>query len=107
MFSHSISSATNATSITLHPSAGANTTFQDRNSMKLSKRSAIAEEIIKLPKIAVIGYQSEGKSSLIEAISQIKIPHSPGTCTRCPMEVVLSSGDSARHCQVSLRIQHF
>lgn len=35
-----------------------------------------------LPRIAVIGNQSAGKSSLIEAISGIKVPRYTGTCTR-------------------------
>ncbi|KAK7030461.1 hypothetical protein VNI00_014046 [Paramarasmius palmivorus] len=39
-----------------------------------------------LPRIAVIGSQSSGKSSLVEAISGISVPRDSGTCTRCPME---------------------
>jgi AAA15 family ATPase/GTPase len=35
-----------------------------------------------LPVIAVIGNQSAGKSSLIEAISGITLPRAAGTCTR-------------------------
>src|SRR5436190_15467047 len=66
-------------------------------------RDCGTEGIIKLPKIAVIGNQSAGKSSLIEAISQIKVPRASGTCTRCPMEVVLSSDRAERKCVVSLR----
>jgi ABC-type polysaccharide/polyol phosphate transport system ATPase subunit len=37
---------------------------------------------IDLPQIAVIGSQSAGKSSLIEAISGITLPRDSGTCTR-------------------------
>lgn len=37
---------------------------------------------IDLPQIAVIGNQSAGKSSLIEAISGITLPRASGTCTR-------------------------
>jgi len=48
-----------------------------------------------LPKIAVIGNQSAGKSSLIEAISQVKVPRAAGSCTKCPMEVILNSKDEA------------
>ncbi|KAF2713739.1 P-loop containing nucleoside triphosphate hydrolase protein [Pleomassaria siparia CBS 279.74] len=40
---------------------------------------------IPLPKCVVIGDQSAGKSSVIEAISGVKVPRSGGTCTRCPM----------------------
>lgn len=35
-----------------------------------------------IPAIAAIGWQSAGKSSLIEAISGIKLPRASGTCTR-------------------------
>jgi vacuolar protein sorting-associated protein 1 len=66
------------------------------------------EEVISLPKIAVIGNQSSGKSSLIEAISQIKVPRDSGrTCTRCPMEVVLCRGDPENwNCKIFLRFDH-
>ncbi|KAH8110479.1 P-loop containing nucleoside triphosphate hydrolase protein [Phellopilus nigrolimitatus] len=37
---------------------------------------------IDLPQIVVIGGQSAGKSSLVEAISGIKLPRASGTCTR-------------------------
>jgi GTPase SAR1 family protein len=74
-----------------------------------SLRAVGLEEVIKLPKIAVIGNQSAGKSSLLEAISQVKLPRAAGTCTRCPMEVVLRRGDpdnSQWSCTVSLRFQN-
>src|SRR5438552_159859 len=70
-------------------------------------RDCGTEGVIRLPKIAVIGNQSAGKSSIIEAISQIKIPRASGTCTRCPMEVVLArSGQDGWQCKVSLRFDH-
>ena len=57
-----------------------------------------------LPKIAVIGNQSAGKSTLIEAISRISLPTAQGTCTRCPIELdLLRSGDWK--CTVSLRYE--
>ena len=68
-------------------------------------RDCSTEEIIKLPKIAVIGNQSAGKSSLIEAISQIKVPRASGTCTRCPMEVILRRSDQEWHGKISLRFE--
>lgn len=37
---------------------------------------------IDLPQIAVIGSQSTGKSSLIEAIFGVTLPRAAGTCTR-------------------------
>jgi len=42
------------------------------------------------PKIVVVGDQSTGKSSLIEGMSEIKVPRSAGTCTRCPLEINLT-----------------
>jgi len=71
-------------------------------------RACGLEEVIKLPKIAVIGNQSAGKSSLLEAISQVRLPRASGTCTRCPMEVVLRRGDPDNaqwSCTVSLRFE--
>ncbi|KAL6751626.1 P-loop containing nucleoside triphosphate hydrolase protein [Haematococcus lacustris] len=44
---------------------------------------------ISYPTIVVCGDQSAGKSSIIQRISGIDLPRSSGTCTRCPMEVVL------------------
>ncbi|KNG50915.1 dynamin family protein [Stemphylium lycopersici] len=49
---------------------------------------------IPLPKCIVLGEQSTGKSSVIEAISEIKTPRSDDTCTRCPLFIKLEpSGD--------------
>ena len=58
-----------------------------------------------LPKIVVVGDQSTGKSSLIEGISEIKVPRNAGTCTRCPLEMNLveQSGDHSRWiCKITL-----
>ena len=56
-----------------------------------------------LPKIVVVGDQSTGKSSLIEGMSEIKVPRSSGTCTRCPLEINLSdSSADAWSCKVFL-----
>lgn len=44
-----------------------------------------------LPQIAVIGQQSAGKSSVIEAISGITLPRSSGTCTRHVLVYIYSS----------------
>ncbi|MCJ1463834.1 hypothetical protein MMC07_002443 [Pseudocyphellaria aurata] len=55
-----------------------------------------------LPKIVVVGDQSTGKSSLIEGISEIKVPRNVGTCTRCPLEINLTESDRQWICEVSL-----
>ncbi|KAE8351641.1 P-loop containing nucleoside triphosphate hydrolase protein [Aspergillus coremiiformis] len=62
----------------------------------------IEDNHIALPKICVIGDQSTGKSSLIEGMSEIKVPRSAGTCTRCPMEINLSESESGQPwtCQI-------
>jgi hypothetical protein len=41
------------------------------------------------PLLTRAGEQSTGKSSVIEAISDIKTPRSTGTCTRCPLFIKL------------------
>lgn len=59
---------------------------------------------LNIPLIAVIGSQSSGKSSLIEAISGITLPRGAGTCTRCPTECRLrTSSDGQWSCTVTLR----
>jgi GTPase SAR1 family protein len=81
-------------------------TYQE--TVKLLRNCGI-EGVIPLPKIAIIGNQSSGKSSLIEAISKVKVPRAAETCTRCPMEVILNrSVDELQtwHCTISLRIEH-
>ena len=82
-----------------------------------------AQSELNLPRVVVVGNQSAGKSSLVEAISevcvnacdpasasaygdlQIKVPRDAGTCTRCPMELRLSSSapDEPWSCQVFIR----
>ena len=65
------------------------------------------DEFFSLPKIAVVGVQSSGKSSLIEAISHIEVPRYSGTCTRCPMEVRLRGPQTANWtCSVSLKFEN-
>ncbi|KAJ5776351.1 uncharacterized protein N7511_001362 [Penicillium nucicola] len=62
----------------------------------------IEDSRIVLPKICVVGDQSAGKSSLIEGISEIKVPRDTGTCTRCPMEINLSDSDTPWKCVVHI-----
>jgi GTPase SAR1 family protein len=79
-------------------------TAQRLNKIVKELRNCGIEEVIQLPKIVAIGSQSAGKSSLIEAISRIKVPRASLTCTRCPMEVILSSENPGTwRCKVSLR----
>ncbi|KAF9807177.1 hypothetical protein IEO21_08336 [Rhodonia placenta] len=57
---------------------------------------------IEIPMIAVVGVQSAGKSSLIEAMSGITLPRAGGTCTRCPTYCRLKYTASPWNCRVSL-----
>ncbi|KAH9965473.1 P-loop containing nucleoside triphosphate hydrolase protein [Russula dissimulans] len=57
-----------------------------------------------IPVIVVLGNQSAGKSSLIEAISGITLPRASGTCTRCPTECLLTHSSEPWRCVVSLRL---
>ncbi|XP_062866731.1 interferon-induced GTP-binding protein Mx3-like [Trichomycterus rosablanca] len=47
------------------------------------------EEDMSLPRIAVIGDQSSGKSSVLEALSGVALPRGSGIVTRCPLELKL------------------
>lgn len=72
-------------------------------------RDCGTDGIVDLPKIVVIGNESSGKSSLIEAISEVKVPRAADTCTRCPMEVILRRGGGKTDewkCRISLRKDH-
>ncbi|OBZ73062.1 Interferon-induced GTP-binding protein Mx2 [Grifola frondosa] len=76
-----------------------------RELLKLVKdlRALGAATDMAIPCIAVIGGQSAGKSSLVEAITGINVPRDSGTCTRCPMECIIWEAESKWTCQVSLR----
>ncbi|KAI0686945.1 P-loop containing nucleoside triphosphate hydrolase protein [Cytidiella melzeri] len=65
-------------------------------------RAIGAQADLDLPRVVVIGNQSAGKSSLVEAISGITVPRDAGTCTRCPIECRMSTGPQWS-CQISIR----
>ncbi|XP_039376206.1 interferon-induced GTP-binding protein Mx2-like [Mauremys reevesii] len=50
-----------------------------------SLRALGVEKDLALPAIAVIGDQSSGKSSVLEALSGVALPRSSGITTRCPL----------------------
>ncbi|XP_009704375.1 PREDICTED: interferon-induced GTP-binding protein Mx1 [Cariama cristata] len=54
-----------------------------------SLRALGIEKDMALPAIAVIGDQSSGKSSVLEALSGIALPRGNGIVTRCPLELKL------------------
>lgn len=54
-----------------------------------SLRSLGVEKDLNLPAIAVIGDQSSGKSSVLEALSGVALPRGIGIVTRCPLVLKL------------------
>ena len=52
-------------------------------------RFAQLDDNIKLPQIAVVGDQSAGKSSVLQALCGIQFPKAAGACTRFATEVIL------------------
>ncbi|KAI9845086.1 MAG: hypothetical protein M1837_005090 [Sclerophora amabilis] len=93
------------------PSAGLEKLGRDMVKMQQSIRHlrdlGVEDLIETLPRIVAVGDQSHGKSSLIEAISEIKVPRNEGACTRvCPMEINLAGTarpDAVWTCKISLR----
>ncbi|KAI9730129.1 MAG: hypothetical protein M1834_006122 [Cirrosporium novae-zelandiae] len=69
------------------------------------RHMGVEDLVLPLPKIVVVGDQSTGKSSLIEGISEIKVPRSSGCCTRCPLEINLTEDndpESSWKCIITL-----
>uniref|UniRef100_A0ACB8FIN6 Interferon-induced GTP-binding protein Mx1 n=1 Tax=Sphaerodactylus townsendi TaxID=933632 RepID=A0ACB8FIN6_9SAUR len=54
-----------------------------------SLRALGVEKDLALPAIAVIGDQSSGKSSVLEALSGVALPRGSGIVTRCPLALIL------------------
>ncbi|KAH0537502.1 hypothetical protein FGG08_005720 [Glutinoglossum americanum] len=73
------------------------------------RQAGIEDFVLPLPKIAVVGNQSAGKSSLIEAISGIRVPRYTGSYP-CPLEINLTESAFAGSqwtCRISLRHKFF
>ncbi|KAL1746323.1 P-loop containing nucleoside triphosphate hydrolase protein [Schizophyllum fasciatum] len=62
-----------------------------------------AEAFYPVPRITVIGGQSAGKSSLVEAVSGLNVPRDAGVCTRCPMECVMKKTEGPWTCRIAIR----
>ncbi|XDV31671.1 hypothetical protein PO909_002634, partial [Leuciscus waleckii] len=54
-----------------------------------SLRMIALDKDIDLPSIAVVGDQSSGKSSVLEALSGVALPRGSGIVTRCPLQLKL------------------
>ncbi|KAI2620722.1 P-loop containing nucleoside triphosphate hydrolase protein [Hypomontagnella submonticulosa] len=57
---------------------------------------------VDLPQIIVVGDQSSGKSSVLEAISRVRFPVKDGLCTRFATELVLRTDN---HTRIDVRVQ--
>ncbi|XP_036098626.1 interferon-induced GTP-binding protein Mx2 [Molossus molossus] len=60
-----------------------------------SLRTLGVEQDLALPAIAVIGDQSSGKSSVLEALSGVALPRGSGIVTRCPLVLRLKKAVSS------------
>ena len=58
-------------------------------------RSLGIDEDVPLPAVVVIGDQSTGKSSVLEAISAVKLPRGTGIVTRCALELRMKRTEEA------------
>ncbi|XP_051006285.1 interferon-induced GTP-binding protein Mx2-like [Acomys russatus] len=61
-----------------------------------SLRALGVEQDLALPAIAVIGDQSSGKSSVLEALSGVALPRGSGIVTRCPLVLKLKKLDEGK-----------
>ncbi|KAK9785996.1 putative P-loop containing nucleoside triphosphate hydrolase protein [Seiridium cardinale] len=61
-----------------------------------SLRELQVGEIVNLPQIIVVGDQSSGKSSVLEAISTVRFPTKGDLCTRFATEVVMRRASETR-----------
>ncbi|KAJ6631972.1 P-loop containing nucleoside triphosphate hydrolase protein [Mycena sp. CBHHK59/15] len=68
-------------------------------------RDAKIQHDVGLPHIVAVGTQSVGKSSVIEAISTLKLPRGVGTCTKCPMEFRLEHSTDSPSLSVDITLR--
>lgn len=59
-------------------------------------RSLSLDKELSIPQIAVMGDQSSGKSSVLEALSNIPFPRGSGLTTRCPIRLVMRTASSGQ-----------
>ncbi|NXA51162.1 MX protein, partial [Nothocercus julius] len=71
-----------------------------------SLRALGVEKDVALPAIAVIGDQSCGKSSVLEALSGIALPRGNGIVTRCPLELKLKKTTDTQKWKGKISYRH-
>ncbi|CAF1476974.1 unnamed protein product [Rotaria sordida] len=68
-------------------------------------REILHYEKISLPHIVVVGDQSVGKSSVLEALSGVQLPRAQNICTRCPLELRLKNISSTETEYATIRCE--
>ncbi|CAF3197759.1 unnamed protein product [Rotaria socialis] len=63
-------------------------------------REILHHEKIALPQIVVVGDQSVGKSSVLEALSDIQLSRAQQICTRCPFELRMKNTTSNEYATI-------
>ncbi|XP_032804092.2 interferon-induced GTP-binding protein Mx1-like isoform X1 [Petromyzon marinus] len=63
------------------------------------------DQDVGLPAVAVIGDQSSGKSSVLEALSGVQLPRGSGIVTRCPLALKLKRAPGPWHGRIKYRVQ--
>ncbi|CAF1582859.1 unnamed protein product [Rotaria magnacalcarata] len=63
-------------------------------------REILHGEKVTLPEIVVVGDQSVGKSSVLEAISGIQLPRAQNICTRCPLELRMKTAQDKEYATI-------
>lgn len=71
-----------------------NTEYQDIIDKINRIRSYGLSKMVTIPQIAILGDQSSGKSSVLEAITKLSFPRNIETCTRFATQVSLRRGDT-------------
>jgi hypothetical protein len=84
-------------SIPISPSADSLVSLQNAEQRELMDlvdrlRRIGLNSILQLPQIVVCGDQSSGKSSVLEAITQIPFPRKENLCTRFATEIIMRRG---------------
>ena len=68
-------------------------------------REILHHEKISLPHIVVVGDQSVGKSSVLEALSGVQLPRAQNICTRCPLELRIKNVPNSLNEYATIRCQ--
>ena len=76
-----------------HEASGCDTIYSASSGWQLEQLSTHLSRWMDLPRIAVLGDTSSGKSSLLSAIAGIELPASHTLTTRCPVQLQMVRGD--------------